>query len=88
MRRATAVGMLIGAGLLGAGCAVTGTWESQPPAAVGRIVEIDAKHSFVIAEFPEGRRLINIDMRELAHYRGGDEIRLDQAGRPLPRRPS
>lgn len=80
--------MLIGAGVLGAGCATTATWESQPAAAVGRIEVVDANHSFVIAQFPEGRRLINLDMRELAHYRAGDEIRLDEAGRPLPHRPS
>jgi hypothetical protein len=87
MRGAAAIGMLLGAGLLASGCAVPAGREAPPVAAIGRIVEIDAKHSFVIAEFPAGRWTINVDPRELAHYRDGDEIRLDAAGRPLPRRP-
>jgi hypothetical protein len=77
--------MLLGVALLGAGCATT-TRESPPQPAVGHIVDVDDNHSFVIAAFPEGRRLIHVDMRQLAHYRAGDEIRLDQAGRPLPPR--
>jgi len=86
MRRAAAVGLIVVIGLLGAGCGVAAAQERQHSVAVGRIAVIDVYDGFVIADFPEGRRLISIDMRELAHYRNGDEIRIDQAGRPLPPR--
>lgn len=86
MRRALGAGVFMAAGLLSTGCGAAVAPERQEVAAVGRIADIDDNHSFVIAEFPEGRRLIHVDMRELAHYRAGDEIRLDRAGRPLPPR--
>lgn len=85
MRRAAAIRAAIGAGLLASSCAVTADWQPPQAAVTGRIVEIDVNHAFVIAEFPAGRWTISVDPRELAHYRHGDEIRLDQAGRPLPR---
>lgn len=88
MRRAVAGGVIIVAGLLSTGCGAAVARERQPAAAVGRIEVIDLWGSFVIADFPEGRRLISIDMRELTLYRNGDEIRIDEAGRPLsPRVP-
>jgi len=55
----------------------------QPAADVGRIYIIDGNEGFVIAEFPNGQRLINVDKRHLWLYRVGDEIRVDTFGRPL-----
>jgi hypothetical protein len=64
------------------------TREPQRSAAVGRVALVDFAHGYVTADFPEGRRLVSVDMRELGHYIPGDEIRVDQAGRPLPPRGS
>jgi hypothetical protein len=55
-------------------------------AVTGRIEIIEGLHGYVIAVFPSGRLVINVDQRELGHYRAGDEIRIDGAGRPLPPR--
>jgi hypothetical protein len=55
-------------------------------AAAGRIEVIEGNHGYVIAVFPSGRLVINVGQRELGHYRVGDEIRIDGAGRPLPPR--
>jgi len=84
-RSASAVGLVVVAALLAAGCGMATAQERQQ-AAVGRIVDIDVYDGIVIAEFPGGRRQVTIDMRELSYYRPGDEIRIDQAGRPLPPR--
>ena len=54
--------------------------------AVGRVVEIQVKHGFLIAEFPTRRMFVGMDKRELGSYIVGDEIRIDSVGRPLPRR--
>lgn len=83
--RTLAAGTMIVVALLCAGCAALVAQEPQT-ASVGRIVDIDAWGGFVIAEFPEGRRLIAMNHRELARYHTGGEIRIDQAGRPLPPR--
>ncbi|HEY7366335.1 MAG TPA: hypothetical protein VIE37_19730 [Methylomirabilota bacterium] len=85
MIRTLAAGTMLVVAVLSAGCAAAMTQEPQT-AAVGRVVEIDAWGAFVIAEFPEGRRLIAMNHRELALYHIGGEIRIDQAGRPLPPR--
>ncbi len=83
MRRASAASLIL-AGVLIAGCGMTLAQERQEAAAVGRIDIIDVWGGFVIAEFPEGRRLISMSSRELAQYRAGDALGIDQAGRPLP----
>ncbi|HEY7648086.1 MAG TPA: hypothetical protein VID04_03700 [Methylomirabilota bacterium] len=62
--------------------AVAPAFAAAPPVQVGQIYVIDVGHSFVLAEFPDGRRLINIDRRDLWRYRVGDEIRVDSFGRP------
>jgi hypothetical protein len=49
---------------------------------VGRIVIIDGNEGYVIAEFPNGQRLINVDRRTIWRYKIGDEIRVDSFGRP------
>jgi Glycosyltransferase like family 2 len=86
LKPGAALGLILLSGWLQAGCGVAVAQEGQrPSAAVGRVAVIDTHDSIIIAEFPEGRRLITIDMRELPHYAPGDEIRIDQAGRPLPR---
>jgi hypothetical protein len=54
---------------------------ADPPTEVGRIYIIDGNESYIIAEFPNGRRLINIDRRNLWRYQVGDEIRVDSFGR-------
>ncbi len=84
MSAAAAAGLIVLAGLLHAGLAAG--QERQPSMTVGRIAHIDVYDGYLVAEFPEGRRTISMDMRELAYYRPGDEIRIDQAGRPLPPR--
>ncbi|MGH7309669.1 MAG: hypothetical protein ACREK6_13315 [Candidatus Rokuibacteriota bacterium] len=87
MRRASAVSLIL-AGVLGGGCGMAVTQERQEVAAVGRIDIIDVWGGFVIAEFPDGRRLISMSSRELAQYRPDGELSIDQAGRPLPPRAS
>ncbi|HET9492099.1 MAG TPA: hypothetical protein VFR64_20400 [Methylomirabilota bacterium] len=86
MRRAATPSLIL-AGILSTGCGMTLAQESEPAAAVGRVEMVDVKDSVVVAEFPEGTRLIHVDTRQAARYRPGDEIRLDRAGRPLPPRP-
>jgi hypothetical protein len=54
---------------------------AEPPTEVGQIYVIDANKGFIIAEFPSGRRLINVDQRNLWRYQVGGEIRLDSFGR-------
>jgi hypothetical protein len=76
------------AGLLRADGGVAVGQERQPAVAVGRIAYIEVYDGYLVAEFPEGRRTISMDMRELSYYRPGDEIRVDQVGRPLPPRAS
>jgi hypothetical protein len=83
MTRTLAGGAMLVLALLSAGCAGAMSEQPQTAAAVGRVAEIDAWGGFIIAEFPEGRRLIAMNHRELAHYHIGGEIRIDQAGRPL-----
>jgi hypothetical protein len=73
---------VIVAALLGAGCTMVA--PTPPPAgAVGRVETIGSDHGYIIAVFPDGRRTISMDHRELEYYSVGGEIRLDSAGRPL-----
>lgn len=54
---------------------------ADQPVEVGRIYVIDGNKSYMIAEFPSGRRVIDVDRRNLWRYRVGDEIRVDSFGR-------
>jgi len=75
--------------LLGAGVApAPASQHDGQEAAVGRIVDMEYLHSYVVVEFPNGRMNVSIDKREMGQYVVGDEIRVDSFGRPLPRRPS
>jgi hypothetical protein len=49
--------------------------------AVGRIFVIEPGKGFVIAQFPEGPRLIYIQRADTWRYKEGDEIRVDSFGR-------
>jgi hypothetical protein len=81
--RSEVLGMMrLALGLLVLLVAAAPVLAAAPPVEVGQIYVIDVGHSFILAEFPEGRRLINIDRRDLWRYRVGDEIRIDSFGRP------
>ena len=62
-----------------------GAQHDRQEAAVGHIVDIDAHHGYVIAEFTNGRMFVSIDKRAIDQYRIGDDLRIDSFGRPLPR---
>jgi len=74
--------MRLALGLLVLLVATAPALAAAPPVEIGLIYVIDVGHSFVLADFPEGRRLINIDRRDLWRYRVGGEIRVDSFGRP------
>ena len=61
--------------------------HDRQEAAVGRIVDMEFHHGFVVVEFPNGRMNVAMDKREMGRYIVGDELRIDSFGRPLPRRP-
>jgi hypothetical protein len=75
----------LGVTLLG-GCGIF-TMESTPPrvAAVGRVIEIDSNRGVLVGDFDGRRLIIDVDRRDMDRYKPGDEIRLDGAGRALPR---
>ena len=78
--------VLLGAGV---GPALAAQHDRQE-AAVGRIVDIDANHGYVVAEFPNGRMFVSLDKRDMGKYMVGDDLRIDSFGRPLlpqPRSP-
>jgi hypothetical protein len=49
--------------------------------AVGRVFVIEPGKGFMIAQFPEGPRIINIERADAWRYKEGDEIRVDSLGR-------
>jgi hypothetical protein len=57
---------------------------ADQPVEVGRVLIIDGCEAFVIAAFPSGQRLVYVGKFDLWHYKEGDEIRVDAAGRPQP----
>jgi hypothetical protein len=71
---------------VGVGPALAAQHDGQE-AAVGRIVDIDANHGYVIAEFPNGRKFVSMDKRDMGKYIVGDDLRIDSFGRPLPPKP-
>ena len=74
--------------LLGAGVGpALAAQHDRQEAAVGRIVDIDANHGYVIAEFPNGRMFVTIDKRDIGKFIVGDDLRIDSFGRPLPPQP-
>jgi hypothetical protein len=83
--RVTVVLVLLGLASLG-GVGPLAAQTDPQEAAVGRIVDIDVHHGYLIVEFPNGRMNVSIDKREIGQYIVGDEIRIDSFGRPLPRR--
>ena len=52
-------------------------------AAVGRITDIEAQHSYLVVQFPNGPMNVSVDKRALERYRVGDELLIDSYGRPL-----
>jgi hypothetical protein len=49
--------------------------------AVGRVFVIEPGKGFLIAQFPEGPRIIYIQRADSFRYKEGDEIRVDSLGR-------
>ena len=78
--------LLISIFLLGACAAPVAEVPTSQGAAVGRVVDIQVTHGYLIAEFPSGRMYVGMDKRELGWYIVGDQIRIDTFGRPLPYR--
>jgi hypothetical protein len=78
--------VLLGAASV-AGIAATVAAQNDPHVAVGRVVDIEPHHGYVVVEFANGRMNVAMDKREMGQYAVGDEIRIDSFGRPLPRRP-
>jgi hypothetical protein len=76
--------VVLAVGGLGAGPALAAEDPTSREAAVGRVVGIEVKHGYLIAEFPSGRMFVGMDKRELGRYIVGDQIRIDTFGRPLP----
>jgi hypothetical protein len=78
--------------LVTAGC--VGVAAAQTDSSVGRIVDFEPFHGYVVVEFQNGRMNVSMDQRQMGQYSIGDEIRVDSFGRPLPpppggpRRPS
>ena len=72
--------------LLDAGPALAAQHDRQE-AAVGRIVDLDANHGYVIVEFPNGRTFVSMDKRDMGKYVVGDDLRIESFGRPLPPQP-
>jgi hypothetical protein len=76
------------AALLGATVVVgVGATAAQNEAEVGRIVDMEPHHGYVVVQFTNGRMNVAMDKREMGQYIVGDEILIDSFGRPLPRRP-
>lgn len=71
--------------LLGGCAAGTTPTPSAPAAAVGKVIFLDFADGFIVADFDGRRMVIGLDKREIGSYAPGDEIRIDSAGRPLPR---
>jgi hypothetical protein len=84
--RVVTVLVVLGAASLAA-CAATVPDDEARVAAVGRVVDIDVNHGYLIADFGGGRMFITVDKRDLGKFIVGDEIRVDAFGRPLPPRP-
>ena len=84
MRRHLAA-LVLALPLLG-GCAATTTTTTPPPAAaVGRVLFLNVSQGYVLADFGGRQMVVGLDKREMGAYAPGDEIRIDAAGRPLPR---
>ena len=81
--RAVALVLVLALPLLG-GCAAS-TTAPPPAAAVGRVVLRDFNKGIVVVDFSGRQMFVNMDLREMNAYLPGDEIRIDAAGRPLPR---
>jgi hypothetical protein len=80
-RRAVALALALA---LHGGCAVA-TPAPRRAAAVGRVAFVDHTKGYAVVDF-DGRRMnVSLDAREMGAYAPGDEIRIDAAGRPLPR---
>jgi hypothetical protein len=69
--------------LLTAGCA--GAVAAQDDFTVGRIVDMEPNHGYVVVQFANGRMNVTMDKRNMGQYIVGDEIRIDSFGRPLPK---
>ena len=82
MRRYIAA-LVLALPLLG-GCAAT-TTAPQQVAAVGKVIFLDFAEGFIVADFDGRQMVVGMDKREMGSYAAGDEIRIDSAGRPLPR---
>jgi hypothetical protein len=52
--------------------------------AVGRVFVIEPGKGFLIAVFPEGPRILDIQRSDAWRYKEGDEIRVDSLGRIRP----
>jgi hypothetical protein len=52
---------------------------------VGRIIDMEYHHGYVVVQFPTRRMYVTMDKREMGQYAVGDEISLDTFGRPQPR---
>jgi hypothetical protein len=52
---------------------------------VGRIIDMEYHHGYVVVQFPSRRMYVTMDKREMGQYIVGDEIWLDTFGRPQPR---
>ena len=76
--------LLASAFLLGSCAAPVAEDPTSREAAAGRVVGIEGKRGYLIAEFPSGRMYVGMDKRELGRYIVGDPIRIDSFGRPLP----
>jgi hypothetical protein len=77
---------LLAAAAVAGGAAATVAGQDDPHVAVGRVVDIEVHHSYVVVEFANGGRMnVGMDRREMGQYAVGDEIRIDTFGRPLPK---
>ena len=62
-----------------------GAAAAQDEVTVGRIVDMEPHHGYVVVQFTNGRMNVSMDKRHMGQYIVGDEIRIDSFGRPLPR---
>ncbi|HEV8642510.1 MAG TPA: hypothetical protein VGV13_15565 [Methylomirabilota bacterium] len=78
--------MLLAAGLA-VGCTVARGSRPDDPGVIGAVITyIDVYDGYMVVEWPGGRSTISMDRRALYQYRIGDDVALDSALRPIPRR--
>jgi hypothetical protein len=73
--------VIVAVALVAAGCA--GVVAAQTDVTVGRIVDMEPFHGYVVVEFANGRMNVAMDKREMGRYIIGDEIYIDSFGRPV-----